>query len=91
MALLELPSLVVDNVAAVIAAARLLLVNRDPGRAEDGVPIDSAVALELVDTGTDGVARGATRVSRRWPACCTNGAATRVSTKPRQWRWPPNR
>jgi len=62
MALLELPSLVVDNVAAVIAAARLLLVNRDPGPAEDGVPLDSAVALELVDTGADGVARGATRV-----------------------------
>ena len=62
MALLELPGLVVDNVAAVIAAARLLLVNRDPGPAEDGVPIDSAVALELVDTGADGVARGATRV-----------------------------
>jgi len=62
MALLELPSLVVDNVAAVIAAARLLLVNRDPGPAEDGVPLESAVALELVDTGAEGVARGATRV-----------------------------
>lgn len=62
MALLELPGLVVDNVAAVIAATRLLLVNRDPGPAEDGVPLDSAVALEVVDTGSDGVARGATRV-----------------------------
>ncbi|MEP0841240.1 MAG: phage tail protein [Phycisphaerae bacterium] len=62
MALLELPVLVVDNVAAVIATARLLVINRDPCPAEDGVPLDSAVVLELVDTGTDGVARDATRV-----------------------------
>ncbi|MCG2800508.1 MAG: Ig-like domain-containing protein, partial [Cellulomonas sp.] len=52
----------VDNIAAVIAATRLLLVNRDPGPTEDGVPLDSAVSLEVVDIGSDGVARGATRV-----------------------------
>lgn len=62
MALLELPVLAVDDVAAVVATARLLVINRDPGPAEDEVPLDSVVALELVNTGTDGVARGATRV-----------------------------
>lgn len=59
---LELPRLAVDDVAAVVATTRLLLVNRDPCPGEEGVPIDSAVALEVVDTGSDGVDRNATRV-----------------------------
>lgn len=62
MPVLELPGLVVDNVAAVAAPSRLALINRDPCPGEVGVPIDSAVALELVDTGADGIDRAATRV-----------------------------
>jgi phage tail-like protein len=62
MPVLELPGLVVDNVAAVVATSRIALINRDPCPGEVGVPIDSAVALELVDTGADGIDRAATRV-----------------------------
>jgi phage tail-like protein len=58
----ELPALFVDLVAAVAAAERPVLVNRDPGPDEAGVPIDASVALELVDPGPDGIARAATRV-----------------------------
>jgi phage tail-like protein len=62
MPILELPGLVVDNVAAVVAPSALALVNRDPCPGETGVPIDSTVGLELVDTASDGVDRVATRV-----------------------------
>ena len=62
MATLELPALVVDTVAAVTAAQRPELVNRDPGPDEVAVPIDATVALELVDAGPDGIDRAATRV-----------------------------
>ncbi|GAB4212498.1 MAG: hypothetical protein OHK0013_35340 [Sandaracinaceae bacterium] len=58
----ELPALFVDLVAAVAAAERPVLINRDPGPDEADVPIDTAVALEVVDPGPDGVDRGATRV-----------------------------
>ena len=62
----ELPALFVDAVAAVTAAAtglgRPVLVNRDPGPDELAVPIDTSVALELVDPGPDGIDRAATRV-----------------------------
>lgn len=62
MATLELPALVVDTVAAVTAAQRPTLVNRDPGPDEVAVPTDATVALELVDAGPDGIDRAATRV-----------------------------
>ena len=57
----ELPALFVDLVAAVAAAERPALVNRDPGPDEADVPIDATVALELVDPGPDGIERATTR------------------------------
>jgi len=59
---LELPGLYIDDVAAVAAAGRPILINRHPGPDETGVPVDASVALELVDTGADGIDRGATQV-----------------------------
>ena len=58
----ELPALFVDTVAAVTALDRPVLVNRDPGPNEQAVPIGTAIALELVDPGADGIGRLATRV-----------------------------
>ena len=62
MAAVELPGLYADNVAAIVAVERPLLVNRDPGPGETGVPLEWFVALEVVDPGPDGVDRAATRV-----------------------------
>jgi phage tail-like protein len=62
MAAVELPGLYVDNVASIVAVERPLLVNRDPGPDEVGVPLDWPVALEVLDPGADGINRAATRV-----------------------------
>jgi phage tail-like protein len=62
MAEVELPSLVLDAVAAVVAASRPLLLNRDPAPEEQGVPLSSAITLELLDPGSDGIDLAATRV-----------------------------
>jgi hypothetical protein len=52
MAEVELPALVLDAVAAVVAASRPLLLNRDPAPEEQGVPLSSAITLELLDPGS---------------------------------------
>ncbi len=62
MSAVELPALYVDNVAAIVAVERPLLVNRDPGPGETGVPLEWAIALEVLDPGPDGVDRAATQV-----------------------------
>lgn len=62
MPTIELPALYADTIAAVVAVSRPLLVNRDPGPDETGVLLESAIALEVLDTGTDGIDRGATKV-----------------------------
>ena len=62
MPLFELPALYADTVAAIVTVERLLLVNRDPGPAEAGVPLDWPIALEVLDTGPDCVDRSATRI-----------------------------
>ncbi len=62
MPIIELPALYADTIAAVVAVSRPLLVNRDPGPNETGVLLESAIALEVVDPGTDGIDRMATRV-----------------------------
>ena len=62
MSTLELPALYVDSVALVVTTPRLVLVNRDPSPGETGVPIDATLALELVDTGPDGVDRASAHV-----------------------------
>ncbi|MCA3010764.1 MAG: phage tail protein, partial [Myxococcaceae bacterium] len=62
MATLELPGLQVESVALITSAGRPLLINRDPAPEEEGVPIDSLVSLELVDSGPDGIDRASTRI-----------------------------
>ncbi len=62
MAVAELPKLSIEVVAATQADARLCLINRHPGPAEVNVPIAWNVALEIVDTGTDGVDQAATQI-----------------------------
>lgn len=62
MATLELPRLQVESVALITSAGRPLLTNRDPAPDEEGVPIDSLLSLELVDSGPDGIDRASTRI-----------------------------
>ena len=62
MPTLELPALYADTVVSIVAVTRPLLVNRDPGPDETGVLLESAVALEIIDPGTDGIDRVETRV-----------------------------
>ncbi|RKI05693.1 phage tail protein [Corallococcus sp. AB030] len=62
MAAVELPALYVDTVSLFAETRRPLLLNRAPGPEEEDVPVDAALELELVDVGTDGIARAATRV-----------------------------
>ncbi|MCA9643923.1 MAG: phage tail protein, partial [Myxococcales bacterium] len=62
MTFVALPRLVIDRARLEVATSRLVIANRDPAPGELGVPVDATIALELIDTGTDGIARGATRV-----------------------------
>ena len=62
MSAVELPRLLVDNVALTVSATRLVLVNRDPCPGESAVPVDSAIAFELVDTGASSPNVAATQV-----------------------------
>jgi phage tail-like protein len=59
---LSLPTLLADDVVLSVATTRPLLVNRDPGPSEPGVPIDSPLALEIIDPGPAGIDRTATQV-----------------------------
>ena len=59
---LQLPALYVDEVVAVAAPERPVLINRDPGPGGVGVPIQGTVALEVVDPGPNGIDRAQTRV-----------------------------
>ncbi len=62
MATLEIPRLQVESVALITSAGRPLLINRDPAPDEVAVPLDSLLALELVDPGPDGIDRASTRI-----------------------------
>ena len=62
MATIELPALYVNNVIALAALSRPLLICRDPGPGETDVPLDTAIALELVDTESSGISRGDTQI-----------------------------
>ena len=62
MANLELPGLYVDTVAAQLAGDRPILINRDPGPGEMGVPLEWFIALDIVDPGPDGIDRAVTRI-----------------------------
>src|SRR5690606_30890094 len=62
MATLELPGLYVDTVAAQLAGDRPILINRDPGPGEIGVPLEWFIALDIVDPGPDDIDRAVTRV-----------------------------
>jgi len=62
MATIELPALYVNNVIALAALSRPLLICRDPGPGETDVPLDTAIALEIVDPQTSGISREETRI-----------------------------
>ena len=62
MATLELPQLLIHTVAAVVATERVVVINRNPVPDEQAVPINSTIALEIVDLGTAGIARAQTQV-----------------------------
>jgi phage tail-like protein len=62
MATLELPALRVQGVFGNAVATRLVVINRDPAPAEDGVPLRTTIGLELADTRTGGIDRSATQV-----------------------------
>ncbi len=62
MAELELPALLVEAVALTVETARPLLINRSPGPDETGVPINSTVELELVDSGYSGIDLSKTQI-----------------------------
>jgi len=79
MSAVELPALFVDGVVLFAAAARLVVVNRDPSPGEQGVPIDATLALELVDTGADGVDRGSVRIWIDGVLVFEGGGATEVA------------
>lgn len=62
MATIELPRVQVQSVTLTTSGARSLLINRDPAPGEVGVPIDSPLALELIDPGVAGIDTNATRI-----------------------------
>jgi phage tail-like protein len=62
MATIELPRVQLQTVTLISRGARPLLINRDPSPGEVGVPIDSTLALELVDPGVAGIDSSATRI-----------------------------
>jgi len=62
MATFELPALYADTITAAVASGRPVLVNRDPGPDEAGVPLDWPIALDLVDPGLDGIDRAHTMI-----------------------------
>jgi phage tail-like protein len=62
MATIELPRVKVQSVTLTTSGARPLLINRDPSPGEVGVPIDSSLALELVDSAVAGIDTNATRI-----------------------------
>lgn len=62
MATLELPRLQVEVLALSAGASGPLLINRDPAPNEVSVPVDSTLALELVDPGPAGIDLATTRI-----------------------------
>ena len=59
---LVLPALYVDDVTLAVTTDRPVLLNRDPGPGEAGIPIDAPLALEIIDPGPDGIDRSQTRI-----------------------------
>ena len=57
----ELPGLYFDDVVTDATPTRPALVNRDPEPSEVQVPVGTQLAVEIVDVGSDGVDRAATR------------------------------
>lgn len=79
MSSVELPALYVDSVALLVGTPRLVVVNREPSPGETGVPIDATLALELVDTGSDGVHRQCVRVWVNGVLAFEGGAARAIT------------
>jgi phage tail-like protein len=59
---LELPAVYVDALVLDATATRPALANRDPEPNEIAIPVDSNVAVEITDVGTDGISVAATKV-----------------------------
>ncbi len=79
MTTIELPALYVDAIALIASTPRLALVNRDPSPGEIGVPVDATLALELVDTGSDGIDRDSVRVVIDGALAFDGGAVTEIA------------
>lgn len=58
----EIPAIYLDNVEILTAPARMMLLSRDPEPAETGVPSDTFVALDIIDTAGVGVDLTKTKV-----------------------------
>jgi len=76
----ELPGLYFDDVVTDATPTRPVLVNRDPEPNEVQVPIGTAIALEIVDVGSDGIDRSATRVYVNGTLAFEGGAVTEFKT-----------
>ncbi|MCG8419964.1 MAG: phage tail protein, partial [Proteobacteria bacterium] len=61
MASTELPGVFLDQVTLDLTTETPVLINRDPEPGEVEVPVDTQIALELVDVATDGIDRAATQ------------------------------
>jgi len=74
----ELPGLYFDDVVADATPTRPALANRDPEPGEVQVPIDTNIAIEIVDVGSDGIDRSATRVYVNGVLAFEGGAVTEL-------------
>ncbi len=62
MPTISLPGFYIDDVQLNDSADTPVLINRDPEPDESQVPVDTAIGLEIVDVGLDGIDRGTTDV-----------------------------
>ena len=77
---IELPALYINSVIALTGITRPSLINRDPGPDETEVPLDSTVALEIVDPGSAGVDRDQTHVWVDGVLAFEGGATEEIKT-----------
>lgn len=59
---IEIASLYIDDVVADSTPTRPALINRDPEPGEVQVPVETCIAMEIVDVGADGIDRSSVRV-----------------------------
>jgi len=59
---IELPSIVINSISAVVDAPVLLLANRNPEPNESNVSINNQIELEIINTGTSSINTSTTQV-----------------------------